>query len=360
MGPEPMLIVAGAALVGLLLWWIVRYAIAYGRRVDAAWRVAAEQLRGEYEPRAGPWYNRVRRIDAELDGTAVAIDHYTVSTGKSSQVFTRLTAAVTFPGKLKLRVYPKHALSGLADALGFQDVPTGDADFDERFVVKANDEDLARSWLSPRVRQALRKTTGYSFTIKNGKLTAQRSGLELEPQQLTNAAEAAAEVAAAGRHLLERWEHFARGEQGVLGAGGGRPRIEIDERGVPLRIDTAETRDGNTVTRVRARILDPEAERYELRLDEEISDGTLSPVELGEQPLPARFALASSEPEQTARRLTDTVRRRVARLEPAGIESDGDEVVVVLRGMESDEARLRTAMDVASSLAAEAGRGPYR
>ena len=51
---------------------------------------------------------------------------------------------------------------------------------------------------------------------------------------------------------------------------------------------------------------------------------------------------------------------QVPALAPLRVESDGEEVTVVLRGMESDEERLREAVEVATALAAEAGKGPYR
>lgn len=362
MGVTSALGVAVAAVVALGVWWLLQWVRRYNQRIDNAWAQTAHALGARYDRRSGPWYNRVRRIDAEVDGTAVAVDHYTVSTGKSSTTFTRLRAEVLFPGKLHLRVYPKHALSGLSRALGFQDVPTGDADFDEQFVVKANDEDMARSWLSPRVRQAIRRAAKYSFTIKDGALTAQRVGLEEESDRLEAAVHATAELASAGRRLLDRWERFARVEEGVLGAGAGRPRIELDERGVPLRIDTADDgAGGNTVTRVRARILDPDAERYELRQSgESFGDPTLSEVPAEQLDLPKRFALGSSSPGQTAARLSPEVRRALPALAPLRVQSDGEEVMVVLRGMESDEERLREAVEVATALAAEAGKGPYR
>jgi hypothetical protein len=356
-----MLWTVGLAALALLFFWFVHWARRYQQRIDAVWATAAQGLGAQFNRRFGPWYHRVRRIDARVEGVDVAVDHYTVSTGKSSQTFTRLQADVVFPGKLRLRVFPKHALSGLSKALGFQDVATGDADFDERFVVKANDEAMARSWLTPRVRQAIARAAKYSFSIKDGKLSAQRSGLETDADVLQAAVRATAEVAGSGSRLLARWERFARVEEGVLGAGQGRPRIELDERGVPLRIDTADDgSDGGTVTRVRARVMDPDAERYELRQDAGYSDPTLIEMADATAELPGRFAVASSEPAQTARRIDDGVKRNLAVLAPLRIESDGEEVTVVLPGMESDEARLREAVEVATALAAESPKGPYR
>ncbi len=54
------------------------------------------------------------------------------------------------------------------------------------------------------------------------------------------------------------------------------------------------------------------------------------------------------------------MRNRLPGLAPLRIESDGQDVTVVLPGMETDEQRLEEAVEVASALAAETSKGAYR
>jgi len=356
-----VLLAATAAVLSLGVWWLVRWIKQVSERIDTAWGAAAARLSGSFQRRAGPWYNRVRRIDAEVKGIPVRVDHYTVSTGKSSQTFTRLRASVPHAGALRLRIYPKHLLSGLGRALGFQDVITGDAAFDEAFVVKASDEQLARSWLTPAVRKAIERSAKYGFTVKDGELKVQLGELDGDADRLTAAVQATAVLAGTGRALLRRWERFATKQRGSLeAAADGQARIEIDERSVPLRIEAAVDEEGGTVTRIVARVLDTDAERYELAREREALDDELQVLSDEQIDLPERFVLASSAPDQTARRLSAAVRSRLPGLAPLRIESDGQDVTVVLPGMETDEQRLEEAVEVASALAAETSKGAYR
>ncbi len=355
------LAVAGSAVVGLLVWWLIVWSRKVAARVDNAWEQASAGAGGSFQRRAGPWYNRARRIDASVAGRDVLVDHYTVSTGKSAQVFTRLRAAVPHAGALRLRVYPKHIFSGIGKALGFQDVPTGDADFDERFVVKANDERLARAWLTASVRAAIAKAGKYGFTLKDGQLTAQYGVLESDGQRLAAAMAATAELANGGQRLVDRWSNFASEQEGSLSTEqSGTLRIAIDERKAPVRIEANIGNEERTVTRVTARVLDPEAERYAIDTEQEAIAEDLSRVSGDGLDLPAHYALASSEPEKTSRRLSRQLCGRLPALAPLRVESDGNEVAVVLPGLETDEGRLRDAMELASALAAEPGKGAYR
>jgi len=150
------------------------------------------------------------------------------------------------------------------------------------------------------------------------------------------------------------------GPPSITRLGRGKLRIEIDERSVPLRIDASVDEDAGTVTRIRARVLDADAERYELARELEALDSELRPLATEQIALPEHFVLASSAPEQTARRLSQAVRDRLATLAPLRVESDGEDVTVVLAGMETDDRRLQEAVDVATALAAETGKGAYR
>ena len=83
-------------------------------------------------------------IEAIVEGVSVVVDHYSVSHGKSSTSYTRITAHAEGPGDFKLRLQKEGALASIGKALGAQDVVVGDPTFDETFVFKTNDEELAR------------------------------------------------------------------------------------------------------------------------------------------------------------------------------------------------------------------------
>jgi len=131
---------------------------------------------------------------------------------------------------------------------------------------------------------------------------------------------------------------------------------------VPLRIEAAGLESGEqTVTRITGRVVGSgQSERYELAAEAETIDEQLSGVSADLVELPRRFVLGSSEPGQTARRLSPAVCRRLDELSPARIESDGRQVTIMLKGIETDEERLREAMELATELATEPSPRPYR
>jgi hypothetical protein len=309
-------VLAVIVLFGLIAG-VVAWARAFGRQVDAAWQAFADAHAGTFDPKAGPWYKRTRKVEAEIGGAALTLDHYTVSTGKSSTTFTRFVAPADGSGKLALKVTPKHFLSGMTRALGFQDMVTGDAAFDEAFTVKADDEDLARAWLTADVRQAILAAAKFSVRVDDGVVKVERPVLEKDPAVLQAAALAAASVATRGAQIRARWLRFADESHGELSHDmSGNLRIDIEHATVPLRI-VAEGIDAgqHTCTRVVGRVVGERGAPFDLTDELLVED------------------------------------ERVKHLAPIEIHSDGEQVTMLLSGVETDEARLRAACDVVRELA---------
>ncbi len=310
-----MLFAAMILLVYLVLGliWLVR---RQRKKVHVVWAHVASLFDGQFDAKHGPWYNRRRRIDLVSDAVAIAVEHLMVG----DVLHTRGTASAEGCGRLYLHVYPKNALTGLGRALGFQDVNTGDAAFDEAYVVKCNDEDLARAWLSDDVRAAIRATEGYAFAIKDGTLTALRSTLESEARNLEAMVRACAIVATRGRHIHQTWQRFAEGREGSVA--NNKLRIEIDDASVPLRIEAQGLhQETATRTRIEGRVVGGKGAVFEATAEEEWAS------------------------------LGEAVQAKLARVAPLHVASDGERVTVMLKGVETDEARLREACELAAELA---------
>jgi hypothetical protein len=316
-------IAAFAAFVVFLIWLIRRQR----RMANEAWAEAAARTDGTFEPKHGPWYKRRRLLRARPEGVVVDVDHYAQSTGSSTVVYTRARADVAHAGGLELRVFPRHLFSGLSKALGFQDIRTGDAEFDEDYVVRSNDLGLARAWLSKNVRDAIRRAEGYELRLENGHLTMKRPKLEMKPEPLTALVATAAVVAKRGVRIREDWRRVAEARDGAVASD--TLRIEVESGRVPLRIETESTEHGQTRTRVEGRIVGGKGTPYE--------------------------AARAAELEG----IEDELRSRVERLAPVSITSDGERVNLVLPGVETDEQRLSEACEVATALA-DRQSGTYR
>lgn len=362
---DPAIIIAlalgvplGIGLVVLIVYLLRRWT----EKVNRVWDDAAQRLGGTFDAKSGPWYNRTRRIDATVSGVPVVVDPYAVSTGQAVIYYTRMRAPVAAAAQLTLSIQRKGLLAKMGSALGLQDIPTGDAEFDESFVVKSNNEDLAQAWLTAEVREALMATNFYDFKLQKGELKAERTGIEEDPATLEAAARATGALAARGQQLHAWWGRVAEeGETSLQQRDDGGLRIEIDESGVPVQVDTrTERADGGTLTRVSARIVDASPERYELGPDSAPAEGLQSVDADRVDGLPDDYALCSSEPDRTARRFSSEQQQRITRLQPQRIVAADGEVRIDVGNLEGDEERLHEALELAADLAAQQDRSAYR
>jgi hypothetical protein len=98
----------------------------------------------------------------------IVLDKHTVSDGESSTTYTRMRVPFLNPAGFRFQITRKGPLSGLAKMLGMQDIEVGDAEFDEAFIIKSNDEATVRELLAnPGIRQKIQALPGVRLEIKD-------------------------------------------------------------------------------------------------------------------------------------------------------------------------------------------------
>ena len=88
------------------------------------------------------------RVEVAHGEWTITLDTYTVSTGKSSVTYTRMRAPFVNPSGFRFRVHRKSIFSDLGKLFGMQDLEIGDPDFNEHFIIQANDLPSIRRLLS--------------------------------------------------------------------------------------------------------------------------------------------------------------------------------------------------------------------
>ena len=137
----------------------------FGSNREQVWRQLAEQIGASYVD-GGFW--RGDKVEARVKEWTVTLDTYTVSNGKSSVTYTRMRVPYVNPDGFRFRIYRKGLFSGLGKMLGMQDIEVGDAEFDEAFIVKGNEESRVRSLLSsPRIRQLVQAQSAFRLEVKD-------------------------------------------------------------------------------------------------------------------------------------------------------------------------------------------------
>jgi hypothetical protein len=78
--------------------------------------------------------------------------------------------------RMRLELLPSGVTTALGKLFGGQDVRVDDEAFDYSFMIKASDAELARVWLTRKVRRALLVTEGFRFELEDGRAAAESFG----------------------------------------------------------------------------------------------------------------------------------------------------------------------------------------
>ena len=146
-------------------------------------------------------------VQARADDWIITLDTYTVSTGKSSQTYTRLRAPYFNPEGFRFEIYRASLFSELGKGLGMQDIEVGHPRFDEDFVIKGNapgrvrrffDNDKIRRLIAaqPKIRLSVKAHEGWLSKFPAGvdELHFQSTGVIKDLPQLRTLFDLFAEV----------------------------------------------------------------------------------------------------------------------------------------------------------------------
>jgi len=129
------------------------------------WRTLSAEIGARYVD--GTFWNGDKVQATHADWT-VTLDTYTVSTGKSHVVYTRMRAPYVNTAGFRFTIYRKGFFTGIAKSLGMQDVQVGHEPFDIDFVIKGSDEGMLRAlFANPKIRELITQQKDIHFTVKD-------------------------------------------------------------------------------------------------------------------------------------------------------------------------------------------------
>jgi hypothetical protein len=331
---DPLSISILAAVVGGSSALAIRWGLRRRQRTMAMWRSVAENLGGTFEPAKGFLQSTPERVQVAVPpGVVIVLDHYTVTSGRSSVTYTRLAAEAPGSGGLALKLAKQGLLARMGTALGIDDIQVGDPAFDDRFVVRGAEPETIRAWLTPRVRElVLACPPEYTLFLENGKVRAEQPGLEEVRERLGAAMNAVAALASGGRLLMKGWREVAI-------ALGGR----IDERDtlVPGKLGFIGERDGRQLA------VETRAEPPETEVRRELGIRDAPKLELGVGQLLERGHFSSAG------------HAAWDRIQPARLVCDGESILVCWSGFVPDRERFEAAAELLAGFDVSAGGG-YR
>lgn len=214
-----------------------------------AWAAVATALGGTHHV-PSKWWRGDESVTATVAGVEVKLDTYTVSTGKSSQTYTRIAARIAHPPGVKSQCYRQGFWSTIGKLVGMQDVTLGAPAFDAAHVVKAENIAVVRRWWTDATRALMTE-------VADGRLSTDAEHVKLVGGGRWHDA---AKMIAAMKLVGELAARDLYGSEMLQAIGGAfsqppndRPRVELDT-GARVVV-MAEDRDDRMVTS--ARVYDP-------------------------------------------------------------------------------------------------------
>ena len=135
----------------------------FGPSNKEIWRQLSAEIGGEY---VGGW--RGSKVHGSHGEWTVTLDTFVVPAGKAYIPFTRMRAPYVNPEGFRFTIYRKSIFSGIATALGMQDIRIGDSSFDDDFVIKGTHEDRVRTlFSSPRLRELIDAQRSIHLSVKD-------------------------------------------------------------------------------------------------------------------------------------------------------------------------------------------------
>ena len=137
----------------------------FGPSRKEVWQKLSAEVNGRYVE-GGFW--KGDKVQVDHGEWTITLDTYTVSTGKSSTVYTRMRAPYVNPQGFRFTIYRRGFFSDIAKWFGMQDVEVGQPEFDRDFIIKGTSVTWLRQlFANARIRELIARQPRIHFTVKD-------------------------------------------------------------------------------------------------------------------------------------------------------------------------------------------------
>lgn len=287
------------------------------------------------------------------------------------------------PG-LKLRL-SEGSLDPLSALFGGQDIEIGDRAFDDRYVIKTNDEGYAKLWLDDEIRATILRTYdagtpfGYQIEIQGAAVMVARLELERQPERLELMVRAGVALAKRSQTVLALIERQAAALGGaVIGAPhtwvpDGSVSISIQQGRTSTTIDQSQTttlfRQEMLATRMRRPRQEPGFRAMVCRQDlraaaGKLLEGRLEELAIEDVNFHVLYWVGCDGDAAFGELFDERVMGQIVLSEPDALVVDEQDVTLWFRGFVRDVGRLERGLKLLDAFArpvkATGPAGPYR
>jgi hypothetical protein len=138
----------------------------FGPPKEKVWQHLCDEIGADFFD-GGLW----KRDKVQLrvaDAWTITLDVFSVQHGKTRKKYTRLRVPFVTLDDFRFLIYRKGLFTDLGKLLGVQDIEVGDPEFDEAFVIQANNEAKVRAlFANPQIRDLLHEQPEVRFELKD-------------------------------------------------------------------------------------------------------------------------------------------------------------------------------------------------
>jgi len=136
----------------------------FGVSRDEIWKQLCDSIDGTLVE-GGFW--KGKRVEAKHNNWKLYLDTYTVSTGKTTVTYTRVRMPFINLKNFYFKIYKSGVFSGIGKIFGMQDIQVGYEDFDDKYIIKGNNEELVKQiFLNNKIRALIEAQPKISLEIK--------------------------------------------------------------------------------------------------------------------------------------------------------------------------------------------------
>ena len=136
----------------------------FGPSQEEIWSQFSNEIGADFVDE-GFW--KSKKVVARFENWVVTLDTYTRSSGKTSTIYTRIRAPYVNKDGFKFKIYKSGWFSDIGKTLGMQDVEIGYPEFDEKFIIKGNDESkLIELFSSDKIRELINVLDNIYLEVK--------------------------------------------------------------------------------------------------------------------------------------------------------------------------------------------------
>ncbi|WP_353094330.1 hypothetical protein [Tissierella praeacuta] len=137
----------------------------FGPSQEEVWSQFAEEIEADFIEE-GFW--KSKKIVAKFENWVITLDTYAQSTGKSSVTYTRIRAPYINKDGFNFKIYHSGLFSEIGKTFGMQDVEIGYPEFDEKFIIKGNDEKkLVELFSNDKIRELINAQNSMHLEVKD-------------------------------------------------------------------------------------------------------------------------------------------------------------------------------------------------